>query len=125
MKMNILILEDDQMLRKALSFHLLEAGHTISVAVNGEEALKLVDANRNIDAIICDVMTPVLSGPSFLLSLKKYFPKKLPPVIIITSVKKGDEFLKEIEIPYDYYIAKPVDFDRLSGILKEIVSGKK
>jgi CheY-like chemotaxis protein len=115
--MNVLVLEDDKMLRKALAFHLLELGHSVTAASNGKEALDLVAQNRSIDLIICDVMTPVLSGPSFILSLKKYFPKKLPPVIIITNVKEGEDFLKKIEIPYDHFISKPIDFDKLGQMI--------
>ena len=121
--MNVLLLEDDKMLRKALAFHLLERGHTVTAAANGQEALDLVERYRKVDLIICDVMTPVLSGPSFILSLKKFFPKKLPPIVIITSVKEGEEFLKRIEIPYNHFIQKPIDFDRLDAILSEVAAG--
>jgi two-component system, cell cycle sensor histidine kinase and response regulator CckA len=85
--MNILIIEDDAMVRKALGHQLLEMSHTISVATNGQEALTLIEKNRQVDLIICDVMMPVLTGPSFLLMLKKYYPVKLPAIIIISGDK--------------------------------------
>lgn len=122
--MNILIIEDDLMVRKALSHYLLESNHTISVAANGQEALQIVAGNRDIDLIICDVMMPVLTGPSFILMLKNYFPKNLPSVIIISGVKIDEDFLKKIEIPYDHFIPKPIDFSELSRLIGQLETAR-
>jgi DNA-binding response OmpR family regulator len=118
--MNILILEDDKLLRKAIAHHLLEEGHTVSVAADGNEALELLGRSTRPDAIVCDVIVPGLSGPSFILSLKRLYGQKVPAIIIITSIKEGQDFLKKIDIPYDHYLAKPIDFGMLSSILRDI-----
>src|SRR3954470_599144 len=106
--MNILIIEDDLMVRKALSHSLLEMGHTVSTSTNGQEAIHVIEKNRAIDLILCDVMMPVLTGPSLILMLKNYFPKNLPAVIIISGDKVGEDYLKKIEIPYDFFLTKPI-----------------
>src|SRR5437762_647774 len=105
--MNILIIEDDNMVKKVLGHQLLDEGYTVSLASNGQEALELLEENRHIDVVVCDVLMPVLTGPTFLLKMKKFFPEKLPFIIIISVVKEGEEFLKKIDIEYDYFLKKP------------------
>jgi CheY-like chemotaxis protein len=118
--MNILIIDDDLLVRKALSHYLLESSHTVSVASNGQEGLELIQKQRDVDLIICDVMMPVLTGPSFILQLKNYFTEKHPSVIIISGVKIDEDFLKKIEIPYDHFISKPIDFSKLSQVIDRV-----
>jgi CheY-like chemotaxis protein len=120
--MNILIIEDDVLVRKALSHSLLEAGHTVSIAANGQEAIAVIERNKMIDLVICDVMMPVLTGPSFILQLKNFFPKKQPQVIIISGDKVGEEYLKKIEIPYDHFISKPINHQQLNKLLEKMQS---
>lgn len=120
MPMNTLIIDDDIFLKKALSFNLLELGHVIAVASDGQEAISLIEENKNFDIIFCDVMMPVLTGPAFLLMLKKYYPKKLPCIIIISGVKDGEEFLKNIDIEYDYFVKKPIDMPALRKLIGDI-----
>ena len=122
--MNILVIDDDVFVKKALSFTLLKEGHTVTNAGNGEEAIDLIEKNKNFDLIFCDVMMPVLTGPTFLLMLKKYYPKGLPAIIVISGVKDGENFLHKIEISYDYFISKPIDMEQVNKIVKEINSGK-
>jgi CheY-like chemotaxis protein len=115
--MKVLIIEDDILVRKALSHVLLEAGHTVIVSPDGMDALKVIEKNAALDLVICDVMMPFLTGPSFILKLQQMFPHRLPYIIIISGDKVGEDFLKKIEIPYDQFLTKPIDHERLREIL--------
>lgn len=117
--MNVLIIDDDIFVKKALGFNLLEEGHSVTTAGNGEEAIAHIEKNKQFDLIFCDVMMPVLTGPTFLLMLKKYFPEGLPAIVIISGVKNGEDFLHKIEIKYDYFLPKPIDMVALSRIVRE------
>ncbi len=107
--MNILIADDDEFLQKSLSYYLLQAGHTVSIAINGQAALEAIEKNKNIDALICDVNMPQLTGPGLILTLRKFYPQGLPKIIIVSGIKNGKEFMKQLEIPYDLYLEKPLD----------------
>jgi CheY-like chemotaxis protein len=120
--MNTLIIDDDIFLKKTLSFHLLEMGHTVTIAGDGKEALDLIAGNNSFDLIFCDVMMPVLTGPSFLLLLKKYYPKGMPFIVIISGVKDGAEFLKKIETKYDHFLKKPLDLEELGNVVASLNS---
>lgn len=115
--MNILLVDDDAMVRKSLGHYLLESSHTLSVATNGQEALSLLEKQRSFDLIICDVMMPLLTGPTFILKLKAFFPHKMPHIIIISGDKVKEDYLKKIDIPYDDFLAKPVNLKKLQDII--------
>lgn len=118
--MNILIIEDDQMLRKALSHFLLETANTVTSAANGQEALEAITHNKDVDVILCDVLMPEVSGPTFLLKIKRQFNGKLPKIVIISGVREGEAFLHQLEIPFDYFLEKPIDIQKLKALLTEI-----
>jgi CheY-like chemotaxis protein len=115
--MNILLIDDDVFLQKALSFELLQEGHQVTIARDGSEALKLIENLGRLDLILCDVMMPSLTGPSFILSLKAQL-KKLPAIFVVSGLKDGQDFLKKIDIPYNKYFSKPLDFK----VLKQAIA---
>jgi CheY-like chemotaxis protein len=118
--MNILIVEDDAATRKAIGFYALEAGHSVTSSANGTEALALLEKNRSFRLVICDIMMPGLSGAGFLLGVKKIFRDKMPAVIVVSGVKDGEELLKKVEVGFDAFLKKPIDFRQLEKVIKEI-----
>ena len=117
--MNILVIEDDHLLRRALSHYLLDCGHTVSACANGREALDLIEENRQLDVIIADVMMPVLSGASFVLMLRRYFPGGLPRIVLMSAMRDGEAFVKHLDLNYDQYLQKPVDFEDLGRLVQK------
>ena|SRR6218665_313624 len=120
--MNILIIDDDVFQQKTLGFHLSSAGHKVLIAANGQEAIDQIAKDNDIDLIVCDVMMPVLTGPSFLLMLKRYFTGRFPKIIVISGVKDGEEFLNKIEIPHDHFFRKPIDYDAFNRTISEVAA---
>ena len=118
--MNILVIEDDHLLRRALGHYLLDIGHTVSTCANGQEALEHIQLQREVDVIIVDVLMPVISGATFLLMLKRHYPQgNLPRIIIISAVSDGEAFVKNLDVPYDYYFQKPLDFEAVGEVVNE------
>lgn len=117
-----MIIDDDPFQQKALSFQLSSAGHRVLVTANGQEAIEHIEKDSNIDLIVCDVMMPVLTGPSFLLMLKQYFTRRFPVIIVISAVRDGEDFLNKIEIPYDHFFKKPIDYDAFNKTISEVAA---
>lgn len=122
--MNVLIIDDDAFLRKMMGFMLLDLRHTVTAASNGQEALNLLRTNARFDIIFCDVMMPVLTGPGFLLMLKKLCPGRLPVTVMMSGAKLGEDFMKKLGVKYDHFIHKPLDAVKVRQLLDQVSAGQ-
>ena len=84
---NILVVEDDEISAKIAIQMLVAKGHNVIHAVNGIEALKIVD-RQSIDLVITDIIMPEMDGYELIQKLRK-LPN--PPKIIATSEGSSHE----------------------------------
>ena len=115
--MNILVIDDDLIMHKVLNHTLTSLGHKIVTATNGQKALDYLKLERDVDVIICDIMMPVVSGVTFM-SLFNQHPFKNTPIIVISALKDGEEFLKKHNIVFNHFIEKPFGISYLKHIVK-------
>jgi DNA-binding response OmpR family regulator len=88
----ILVVEDNESLNDVYKLILTKAGHDVTTAFNGAEALKVVKQSRP-DLILLDMLMPEMGGLSFL---KKFNPPKDSKIeIIIMSNLDEDQDIKE------------------------------
>lgn len=110
--MNILLIEDDaiEVLKFRRSLHKLGQQHSITEALNGEEALKCLEIQRP-HLLLLDLNMPKMNGIEFLKKLRSH--RKLdyiPIVILTTSVNKAD--LKAVySLGVAGYIVKPLRYE--------------
>jgi DNA-binding response OmpR family regulator len=99
----ILLVDDEDSVRKVLAFPLEKDGFTVIQAADGEEALQLFEAN-SIDLVVLDIMLPRLDG---LEVCKRLRATSSVPIIMLTA--RDDELDKVIglELGADDYITKP------------------
>ncbi len=104
----VLVVDDEQLVVKALTEKLLKAGFLVFVAYNGEEALLKVEKIKP-DLILLDVVMPKLDGISVLKRLKAS-PKTMDiPVIILTNLYDDKKMIEVLETGNTDYLVK-VDF---------------
>lgn len=118
--MNILVVEDDPMLRKALILFLTGEGHYVLGASDGQHALNVVQDNRNIELVICDMMMHAIPGPAFIMMLKHLPEMSMPRIIVISGMEEADTFPEKAMVRYDYFLSKPVDFFTLKTLIGHI-----
>lgn len=82
-KPKVLVVDDDQFLREFYQELLIGAGYQVITATNGQEALKA--ALNKPDAILLDIMMPVMDGNEVLRQLSNNPQTKVIPVIILTN----------------------------------------
>ena len=101
--MNVLIVDDEEMIRGVLREYVEFEGGTAYEAADGMEAVKLC-RDRDVDIILMDVMMPKLDGFSAVKEIKK---TKSIPVIMLSA--RGEEYDKlfGFEIGVDDYVTKP------------------
>ncbi len=117
--MKILIIEDNVLLLKAMTNLFTLPENKVFPAQNGMVALEMVEDNQKMDLIICDIMMPVVSGATFLL-LFNHHPFKDTPIIVISSLKDGEEFLRKHNIEYTHFITKPFEISYLQKVVNEL-----
>lgn len=115
MKKRILIVDDDPDILDSLR-ELLEASYEVRVARDGREALDIV-ARELIDAVILDMMMPVLSGEGFLEeSNRRGVPR---PTIVITARSDVQERVRKLGAAD--YLLKPFAMSRLEEKLARLL----
>lgn len=106
---SVLIVDDDERNRYALSSYLDMLEMTVYTASDGEAALTLLRSGKSVDLILLDIMMPVMDGYEMLRVLKEDQSLKDIPVIAVTAkAMKGDD-VKCMEAGASDYIPKPID----------------
>jgi len=102
--MELLVIEDDQVIGKALRKGLSEAGHGCAWAKDGERGLELA-ASQQFEAIILDLMLPGQPGLDVLKQLRATGVKT--PVIVLTALGSVEERVSGLNAGADDYVIKP------------------
>ena len=85
MEKTILVVDDSLSIRKHVSLVLKRAGFLISEAADGQEGLAMVDANRSIDMVICDINMPNMDGLEMVEKIKGKPENKHLPILMLTT----------------------------------------
>jgi len=100
----ILIVDDEQRMRKLVSDFLIRDGYETLEAENGKKALELFREKPDIDLIIIDVMMPEYDGWTVCRQIRKT--SKIPVIMLTARSEESDE-LFGFELGADEYITKP------------------
>nr|WP_315034077.1 response regulator transcription factor [uncultured Lachnoanaerobaculum sp.] len=100
----ILVVDDEARMRKLVKDFLSVKGFIVLEAEDGEEALKVFDANKDIKLILLDVMMPKLDGFETLEVIRQY---SNVPVMMLTARSEERDELKGYKLGVDEYITKP------------------
>lgn len=79
----IMLVDDEELVRKTLSWALRDAGYAVSVAENGDEALRMIDAGEAIDALVTDLSMPGIGGLALIRQVRARRPGL--PAILLTG----------------------------------------
>ena len=103
-RIKILVVDDESRMRKLVSDFLVKQNYQVLEAGDGEEALDLFFAQKDIALIILDVMMPKMDGWQVCREIRNY---SKVPIIMLTA--KGDESdeLQGFGLGVDEYITKP------------------
>ena len=121
-KDHILLVEDEPDLLQTLSFNFESEGYKVSKALNGEEAMKLLEKNDSIAMVILDLMLPNTSGLDICRHIRKT--DDLKDILVIMVTAKGEEVDRVVgfEVGADDYVVKPYSVRelllRVGGMLK-------
>jgi CheY-like chemotaxis protein len=119
----ILLIEDNEANRDALSRHLKRRGYEVVMAVDGQQGIALARSEAPA-LILMDMSLPVLDGWEATRQLKAD-PQTHPiPVIALTAHAMAGDRAKALEAGCDDYDTKPVEFPRLLAKIQALLAGK-
>lgn len=104
MTSTIVIVDDEEVIRDALSRHFRFLGYTVKTACDGEEALSIL-AGEKTDVLISDIRMPGMSGVDLLKAAKREYP--MLHVVMITGYVTQDSVLSCMRHGADTCIFKP------------------
>jgi DNA-binding response OmpR family regulator len=114
---SIVLVEDDDSIRAALSRALTERGHVVSSASDGISGLDAVRTGRP-DVVVLDLGLPELGGGEVLRRLRA---ESDVPVIIATAVDDEAEIIRVLDTGADDYIVKPFSTDHLEARVRAVL----
>lgn len=112
----ILIVDDDMRNIYALETVLEEAQVEVTVATNGAEAVDEIK-NGEFDAVLMDIMMPVMDGYQATKKIRDMGHKELPIIALTAKAMKGDRE-KCLEAGVSDYMSKPLDIEKLLSLLR-------
>ena len=115
--MRLLIVEDEPDLLNVVSRMLREEGYAVDTATDGEEGLYKAREN-DYDAIVLDVMLPVMNGFEVVKKLRE---KKKTPVLMLTARGRIHDRVQGLDAGADDYLPKPFDLNELYARLRALI----
>jgi DNA-binding response OmpR family regulator len=117
MTTHLVLVDDDDLLRRSLAFNLERAGYRVDTAASAEDALALIQHDVP-DLVILDIGLPGMDGLDALHKLRDQFHL---PVIFLTARRRELDQVLGLELGADDYVTKPFDFDVLAARIKAVL----
>ena len=118
----ILVIDDEESIRRTISMTLQRAGYVVDTAENGKQAIEKAGANFYNLALI-DVRLPDMEGTELLTALGETTPKMVK--IILTGYPALENAVRAINKGVDAYLIKPVNTNELLKLIKEHLDKQK
>jgi len=109
-KARILVIDDDEGIRRVLTTVLEDAGHLVDTAKDGNDAIQKA-ASTAYDLALIDIRLPDMDGTKLLTKINDSTPRMAK--IIVTGYPTLQNAIQAVKKGADGYITKPVDMERL------------
>ena len=120
---NVLLVDDEVSFIETFSERLELRDFEISKAFSGEEALQVLDENKNIEIVILDVKMPGMDGIETLTVIKRKYP--LVEVMMLSGHADVTSAIDGMKQGAFDYLMKPVDMDQIISKVTEAVAKKR
>jgi len=119
---HILVADDDKNTRLLFKAVLEREGYTVSTAINGEEALAILD-REHIDLVVMDIMMPKMDGYEFTRLVRES--EDNLPILMISAKQLPADKHKGFLVGTDDYMTKPVDEEEMLYRIKALLRRAK
>jgi two-component system chemotaxis response regulator CheY len=122
-KGRVLVVDDEDNIRKLVRMCLTKAGYDVQEAENGEEGEKLIRAEDNplmADVILCDIRMPKVNGIEAIAFFQKQFPSV--PIVVITGFPDTEMAVNLLKQGVVDYVPKPIDNQKLLDVVAKAMA---
>jgi two-component system phosphate regulon response regulator PhoB len=116
----VLVVEDEESLHALLQYNLEKEGFSVDVAVDGEEALMMID-ERAPDIVILDWMLPKVSGIEVCRRLRGRAQTRNLPIIMLTARGEESDRVRGLDTGADDYMVKPFSMTEFTARVRAVL----
>eukprot|EP00298_Acanthocystis_sp_HF-20_P002664 c13063_g2_i1.p1 GENE.c13063_g2_i1~~c13063_g2_i1.p1 ORF type:complete len:633 (+),score=244.18 c13063_g2_i1:12-1910(+) len=120
-KLHFLVADDMKINRQILRTILHKLGHSIDEAVNGLEAVQMVQTNR-YDLIFMDVRMPILGGREATLQIRSFPAYRNIPIVAIAGDVCGEDEKRSLDAGMNDVLSKPITRENVAKIIEKVLS---
>ncbi|MBT8119007.1 MAG: response regulator [Gammaproteobacteria bacterium] len=117
---NILLVDDSVSMREMVSFTLNQAGHNITEAEDGVQALEIAQSNT-FDLVITDINMPRMDGITLTAQLRGLDDFTFTPILILTTETSEPRKIEAKQAGATGWIEKPFDPDHLLATINKVI----
>lgn len=122
-RLSILLVEDNLLNQRIVTFSLKRYNHEVIIANHGGEAIERF-CERKFDVILMDIMMPVMDGIEATVKIREIEKREniqnRTPIIALTANTMDNDRDKCISFGMDEFLAKPFDIEKLKTIFSEL-----
>src|ERR1700744_2367703 len=120
---NILVIEDDDIMLKAIRNILGKDGYNVITAKDGKEAFERLE-NGEYDVVVTDLMMPYANGLEVVSRLRSDDTKRNVGIIVISSVGNEETITEAFRLGADDYLKKPIMAGELLIRIRKLLANK-
>lgn len=121
MRARVLLIEDDESLRRGLADNLSAQGWEVKAVGDGDSGLEAA-LEWKVDVILLDIMLPGVNGYEICRSLR--LEKIETPVVMLTARGQTEDVVRGLELGADDYVVKPFALAELLARVKRLLKGR-
>jgi signal transduction histidine kinase/CheY-like chemotaxis protein len=120
----LLVVEDEDAVRRAVQRNLERLGYHVLVAKDGEDALRIAKSRDRIDLLLSDVVMPGIDGPELACQLRARARWTELPVLFVTGYS-ADRLARSGAIgPHDRVLEKPYQLEELARTIRDMLEAR-
>ncbi|MEO1132339.1 MAG: response regulator transcription factor [Cyanobacteria bacterium J06639_1] len=119
MSANVLVVEDEPLIRETVALALDEQGYAVLQSGDGQQALELVHQNHDLDLLVLDIMLPGLNGLDLCRVLRSE--GNSVPILVLSAKDTETDRVVGLELGADDYLTKPFGMPELIARCRAIL----
>lgn len=118
--MRILLVDDDELLRRAVAAYLRACGHEVVCAANGADGLAALSGDLSLSLLVTNWLMPVMDGLALCRAARALPRPRYLPILLLTARSQKNDLVEGLNAGADAFLTKPVDFGEVDAHLRVV-----